>query len=107
MLALLAFGAISGLWSYRNVVNDLDYTINSAPGRGQLLAAIAHLNDPLLMSEWKIFEEKGSQRQLWQNQINEARKEILVFSARLDRSPPSKIGWEHKKIVEQMIADLE
>jgi hypothetical protein len=88
MLALLAFGAISGLWSYRNVVNDLDYTINSAPGRGDLLAAIAQLNDPLLMPEWKVFDEEGSRRELWHARIKEAREEILHFSVRLDRTPP-------------------
>lgn len=107
MLALLAFGAISGLWSYRTVVNDLDYTITSAPRHGELVAAIARLNEPLMVPGWTFLNDESARRELWREKIKEVRRDILKFRVRLDSSPPSKIAWQQQDIVQIKLQDID
>lgn len=110
MLSILAFGAISGLSSYRSVINDLDYTITVAPRHGDLPAAIAHLNQPLLNEGWELMADeaaKAANRARWKKQIDSARADVLQFHVRLEQSRPSKIAWEQESIVRTMLTDLD
>lgn len=106
MLGLLAFGAISGLLSYRSVVNDLEYTINSAPRRGDLVAAIGLLAEPLKLDS-EFLGDVEYRRRLWQSRIDEAREEIQKFRSKLDSPSRSQVAWDQKPHVQTRLWDLD
>src|SRR6056297_3269939 len=49
MLLVMFSAAVVGLIAYRDVVNDLEYSIQDAPRKADLLAAIDILFEPLLL----------------------------------------------------------
>ncbi len=107
MLGLLAFGAISGLLSYRSVINDLDYTINSAPRRGDLVAAVGLLFEPLVLSDAHFFKSDDVSRELWRLRIMETRDEIQKYRAKLDNASSSVIARNQRDVVDTMLIHLE
>jgi signal transduction histidine kinase len=106
MLGLLAFGAISGLWSYRSVINDLEYTITSAPRRGDVVAAISPLFQPLML-EIDAPDDDGFRQTLWNDRITAARDEIQKFRMKLERVPPSQVSWDQRPLVDEMLLKIQ
>jgi signal transduction histidine kinase len=106
MLGLLAFGAISGLWSYRSVVNDLDYTITSAPRRGDVVAAIIPLWEPLVL-ELELPRDDASRQWLWNDKITQAEDQLQKFWERLDNAPHSKVEWDQREHVERTLRQIQ
>ena len=51
MLVLLGVAGFSGLWSYRNVVKDLQAQLDNEPNRSELAMALAALIEPLMLIE--------------------------------------------------------
>ena len=49
MLSILAFAGLTGLMSYREVVQDLEFSQNREPRRMDLAVTCAGLFDPLLV----------------------------------------------------------
>ncbi|HLQ47178.1 MAG TPA: hypothetical protein VK137_20710, partial [Planctomycetaceae bacterium] len=47
MVGTLAVSSLWAIWSYRDVVNDLDRNLNRVPQRRELVGALAALFDPL------------------------------------------------------------
>jgi len=97
MLALLAFGALSGLWSYRSVVNDLDYSITQAPRRGDLIDAVGELYEPLLLPKLQLASDTDFRRHVWEKHIEEARRGLQEFHRKLDKVPPSQVAFEQRE----------
>jgi two-component system NtrC family sensor kinase len=108
MVGLLAYGAISGLSSYRSVVNDLDYTITVAPRNGDLLTAIGLLYQPLLLPEPKFAEDDDLRQWLWNVKIDECREKIRSYLRRLDDIPRSQISsWQQRDTVNELLHNLD
>lgn len=111
MLGLLAFGAISGLLSYRSVVNDLEYTITKAPRRGDLINAISVLYRPLYLSEAQLPKDSSTRKLLWKKQIEIARQGVQDFHRRLEEIPHSQLAFGQRPMVmwklEQLYTQLK
>ncbi len=107
MLGLLAFGAISGLLSYGEVVKDLEFSITKVPRRGDLVAAIGLLFDPLMLPESPLPSHEEFRMMLWRKQITEARSEISKYRQRLEESARSKVSRDQEFVVQAMLTDLD
>lgn len=106
MLAVLAFGALSGLLSYRSVVNDLDYIITSAPRRGDVVAAIGPLFQPLVL-ELDAPEDDSVRQWLWKDRIDRARDEIQKFRLKLEQVPRSRVAWDQRPHVDELLLKIQ
>ncbi|MFO0918327.1 MAG: HAMP domain-containing sensor histidine kinase [Planctomycetaceae bacterium] len=106
MLGLLAFGAISGLLSYRQVVKDLEFSITKVPRRGDLVAAIGLLFEPLMMQQSPLPTHEEFRLRVWRMRITEARSEISKYRQRLDAAR-SKVSLDQDFVVQAMLTDLD
>lgn len=112
MLVLLTYGGIDGLISYGRVVKDLDYSINRAPRKAELLAAIDLLFDPLLLvapkrESAKYAEFAKFQQHYFQKNLNESSELLEDFKARLEEMPPTDFVRGTRHIVHEFIAQAE
>lgn len=112
MLVLLTYGGIDGLVSYGRVVKHLDYSINSAPRRAELLAAIDLLFDPLLLvapenSPAKMREFAKFQQHYFEKSLGETEELFEDFKVRLEEMPPTEFVRGTRTIVHDFIAQAE
>lgn len=68
MLLLQAFGGLSGLYSYRNVIKDLDHT-RAAPRRSTIILALAGVFEPLSgrslkTADWLVVRQRAVRESL-------------------------------------------
>lgn len=88
MLLILAFAGLTGLFSYRSVIQDLDYSLNHEPRRTDLAVTAAGLFNPLLGFRTRddeqhlAFDASG-----WDDQMNRFRDELMEFRRRVDGLP--------------------
>ena len=65
MLVLLGVAGFSGLWSYRNVVKDLQAQLDNEPNRSDLAMALAALIEPLMLIERPRMKSRASLVSFW------------------------------------------
>ncbi len=108
MLSTLSLGGISGLFSYRNLVQELDWNINEAPRRTDLTASTAILLEPLLLTDPQHREEFGRFQQVqFQQRLARAQQEVLEFHSKLDRLPPSPAVLARRPLIEAQVKDID
>ena len=114
MLLMLSGSGISGLLSYRNVVNDLDFSINQAPRRTDLIAAISPLFDPLLVNieanpeNAKLRQEEFSRRlALTKSELHQFRVKLEQMSQNPDVLAQQPVTSSLLNSLEQRISHLE
>ncbi len=83
MLLFLAGSGLYGLWRFRDVVHELDYSINQAPHQADLVRAISHLVDPVLRHVAPR-QERVSVPGYFQFALDNCRKELALFRVKLD-----------------------
>ncbi|MEZ5948090.1 MAG: hypothetical protein R3C12_02405 [Planctomycetaceae bacterium] len=99
MVVMMASSAIVGLVSYRGVVADLKYSINDAPRKADLIAAIDVLFEPLSMQPRENAQHEPEvfaafQHTQFRLALNRSKDGIRVFLKRLDELPPHSIPPE-------------
>ncbi len=103
MLGILAVAGLTGLMSYREVVNELEFSQNHEPHRTDLAVTCAALFDPLLVRD-KLQSKQGEtpfavpvegEQRLgfdaakWTVQVQRVRDELKEFRKRVALLPPS------------------
>ena len=102
MLGILAASSISGVYSYRRLVQDLDDGLRAAPRTSELSAQISRLYEPLLLQAPDVDENADEalvakqrarfaedQRAMLQNTLASVRKGVRQFEERLYDMPHS------------------
>ena len=105
MLILLAYGAVSGLRSYRDTVEDFEYSLNSLPDRDRLIMSVVALNEPLQKILNSHAEASTHYQQKFEQQLNEVDTEIQSFLQKVDQLPPDPTvalwkGWVKSQLSE-------
>ncbi len=106
MLVTLSLSGISGLMSYRNAINDLDFSINRAPRRADLSDAIGMLFDPLLVNP-ETLEGSRLQQTAFQKRLAEAEVRVEDFRRRLDNLPPNEIAVGQRPLNLALMEDMD
>ncbi|MGH7200692.1 MAG: sensor histidine kinase [Planctomycetaceae bacterium] len=106
MLATLTLSGISGLISYRNAVHDLEFSIQKAPRRAELVESVAILFEPLRQNVLDSREGAAFQQAAFAERLELSRKGVLEFQTRLDALPPSQAVLARKPITLALLADL-
>ncbi len=107
MLVTLSLSGISGLMSYRNAINDLDFSINSAPRRAELSDAIGMLFDPLLFDVPETPDGARYQQAAFQQRLADAQVRVSEFRRRLDKLPPSETAVRQRPVTLAMLDDVD
>lgn len=108
MLVMLSLSGISGLMSYRNAVNDLDFSINRAPRRAELSDAFGLLFDPLLFdSAPETVEGARYQQNAFQERLAEAQVRVSEFRRKLDNLPPSETAVRQRPVTLAMLEEID
>lgn len=108
MLVMLSLSGISGLMSYRNAINDLDFSINRAPRRADLSDAIGLLFDPLLFdSAPETVEGARYQQNAFQERLAEAQVRVNEFRRKLDNLPPSETAVRQRPVTLAMLEEID
>ncbi|MCA9067953.1 MAG: HAMP domain-containing histidine kinase, partial [Planctomycetaceae bacterium] len=108
MLVMLSLSGISGLMSYRNAVNDLDFSINRAPRRADLSDAIGLLFDPLWFdSAPETIEGARYQQQAFQERLAAAQSRVSEFRRKLDNLPPSETIIRQRPLTLAMLDEID
>ncbi len=110
MLLLMAIASIVGLVSYRDVVSDLQYSINDAPRKAELIAAIDILFQPLLLHPPQTGFDPAAFAQTQHSQFGTAlrRSKVAVrdFLSRLDTLPDqSSIQIDDYSLLRQRVVN--
>jgi len=107
MLSMLSLSGISGLISYRDVVNDLDSCLNHAPRRADLLAAIGLLREPLLLRLSKDPNAAGFQRGDFAEQLIRTKRQVRKYHHKLDNLPWPDFKWVTRTVLADVDVRLE
>ena len=97
MLFILAFAGLTGLFSYRAVIQDLDYSMNREPHRTDLAVIAAGLFDPLLGLRTREDDEQhlAFDKERWDQQLKRFREELAEFRRRADDLPQAVFQSKH------------
>lgn len=95
MLILLAYGAVSGLQSYRDTVNQFEHSLNSLPNRDRMIVSVVALNEPLQKILNSLPAASAHYQQKFEKQLKEVHTEIQGFLQKVDRLPddPAVKTW--------------
>ena len=95
MLGLLYVG-VDGLYSYGILLGDLEFSVNGAPRRSDLVYSIDKMIEPLLLpppeGEEKLKNFSLKQAELLEKAYEEAARDFADFRARFDKMP-QKSEW--------------
>ncbi len=105
MLTTLSLSGISGLLSYRNVVRDLEFSLDETPNKTDLVFSIGNLWGPLVNTHVQnrsvIAAYSGfSQR------LQRARTQLDVYWQKLVNLPPTPGTRRRTLIAEQLLAEI-
>ena len=87
MMATLSISGLGGLWSYRQAVRELSFSVFEAPDRERLEAELAALATPLLDQRTAISRQDLIDRH---RGATEALSEYRSRWGRLERSPENR-----------------
>lgn len=104
MLVTLSASGLSGLWSYRQAVRDLKFSVHEAPHKERLEAALAALAVPLLDPTAPQASISASELVARHRRADVAVKE---FRDRLERLPPSRIAMINRPLSRQLLGQLQ
>jgi len=111
MMLGLSVSGISGLQEYRKMVRSLDYEINEAPHREELVAAIALLHEPLLLNvdgAPRLRQERVDyQRRHLREHVAEAQQAILEFRRKYEDMPPTQLPSSQRPITSSLLAQID
>jgi two-component system, NtrC family, sensor kinase len=107
MLGILSLSGISGLVSYRNVVNDLDFSINKAPRHADLVAAVGALFEPLVLEVRGNPAPPRIQQQEFQKQLEIAEQRVLDFRWKLDALPRRPQDIMGHRVAERLLLEID
>lgn len=107
MLVTLALSGISGLRSYRDAVNDLDFSINQAPRQADISNAIAILFEPLLLNPADNRSGAEFQQREFRQRLSEARKRIQEFRIKLEKLPATPDNRSRRPVTDAILADID
>ncbi len=101
MLATLSVSGLGGLWSYRQAVRELNFSVFQAPDRERLEAGLAGLATPLLdvtstASHADLLARHGR-----------AEKVLAEYQQRLQRLAPSRITLINRSVSRQLLGRLQ
>lgn len=109
IVAVVAYNGIDGLSSYGEVVNDLDFSINSAARRSDLVAAVDVLISPLLVPAPKTADEQELrsfgrlQHAEFQKAITSAKEQLSEYERRLANMPQSPSFRNTEPVIRQFL----
>ena len=86
MLIIMAYGAVSGLQSYHNTVNEFKYSLDNLPDRDRLVVSVVALNKPLQRIRHSKPAASAHFQQEFDKQLQEVRMEIQGFLQKVDRN---------------------
>ncbi|MEE3365198.1 MAG: HAMP domain-containing protein, partial [Planctomycetota bacterium] len=101
MMATLSISGLGGLWSYRQAVRELNFSVFEAPDRERLEAELAALATPLLD------ESTGVLRQELVDRHRDATTALAEYRRRwgqLERSPEQQVN---RPVSQQLLAQLD
>ncbi|MFN0197212.1 MAG: sensor histidine kinase [Planctomycetaceae bacterium] len=89
MLMLMAVGATTGLMSYRDLVDALEFQLYQAPNRGELDRTICHLAEPLFNETIPGTPSAKYQHEQILQRVGEASQSLNEYRTKLDQLPPT------------------
>ena len=95
MLLAVSVSSVLSLLSYRQLVDELDFSIHRAPRRAELSDAVGRLFEPLLLPEPRNIADNTQmsaqfaryQQSEFQNRLEQSRQRISEFHRKLDALP--------------------
>lgn len=114
MLVLLGVAGFSGLWSYRNVVHDLQDQLDTEPSRANLAEALALLIEPLMLIEAPTDlmaprvhkpQELKFDSALWTERLANANREVREFRRRVPL--PSSVDQQRIGLTHVMLGEIQ
>lgn len=118
MLGILAVAGLTGLVSYRAVVQDLAFQQNQEPHRTELAVACSGLFDALLVrshdpaanpfaAQVHVEQKLGFDAAKWSEQMGLIRDELADFRKRLDRLPTSVADRQTQLIMHSKLDNVQ
>ena len=101
MMATLSISGLGGLWSYRQAVRELNFSVFEAPDRERLEAEIAVLATPLLDDGLAV------SRQVLAERHREAVEALSVYRMRWGRLTPSPTTLANRSVSQQLLGQLQ
>lgn len=111
MLATLAVSGISGVYSYRGMVKDLELGLRGAPRRSDLVASISLLFQPLAEEfpegASKVMQQRFAERQRteFQEALAQVRAEVVDFREKLQNMPQYAHRLSHEETIHRGLFD--
>ncbi|QDU14303.1 Sporulation kinase A [Gimesia maris] len=105
MLIIMAYGAVSGLQSYHNTVNEFKYSLDNLPDRDRLVVSVVALNKPLQRIRHSKPAASAHFQQEFDKQLQEVRMEIQGFLQKVDRLPADPAIKNWKGFVESQLSE--
>lgn len=106
MLLILSVSGIAGLSSYRTVIRDLDYDINFAPQRHELIHSISALLEPFLL-KIQTADDAKFQQQVFRKQLDEVGKVLADYRRRTDTLPPAAAATTQRPYTEALLYSID
>src|SRR5690606_20046879 len=88
-------------------INDLDFSINSAPRRADLSDAFGPLFDPLLFSPAETVEGARYQQAAFQECLAKAQARVSEFRRRLDNLPPNETAVRQRPVTLAILEEVD
>lgn len=113
MLLMLSLSGIWGLSSYANLIGELEFSIQHAPHKSNLVAATTALFEPLTRSfpqdasAAELLEIRRANLKDFTRQIEDARKARLKFLAQLDELPVTGVSDSQSTVLLLWLRSLE
>ena len=101
MMAPLSISGLGGLWSYRQAVRELNFSVFEAPDRERLEAELAALATPLLDDGPAVSRQDLAERH------REAVEALSVYRTRWGRLAPSPATLANRSVSRQLLAQLQ
>jgi signal transduction histidine kinase len=106
MLLILSVSGIGGLSSYRSVVRELDYDINFAPQRHELIHSIAALLEPFLL-KIQSADDAAYQHQLFRERLDQATVSVADYRRRTEDLPPAAAATTQRPYTEALLFSID
>ena len=100
-MATLSISGLGGLWSYRQAVRELNFSVFEAPDRERLEAELAVLATPLLDDSSPV------SRQTLVDRHRGAAEALSEYRARWGRLAPSRTTLANRSVSQQLLAQLQ
>ena len=107
MLVALAVSGIYQLNSYRQVIDDLEYSVDGVPRRAELVSAIGGLFQPLQLQLVRTPEALEFQRAEFAKKLDLCDAQLDDFLRRLDSLPPTESVQSTMPVTTALLQELQ